>query len=186
MISENNFLQPDSGAAHVLMKNKELYLTYLKDRYNEELARFDLTENKCQKFLGAITILLGVMTSAVGWGNDILLNPDTPIAWAIVVLIFLAFFAMVWALVFAMSALEIRPFSAVPKKDETLKLFHGKIENDCFIDELIQAYQLVLPSFAEDMKKKTDDIKKMYEAIQITGVCMFFVFLYGFCKVVFA
>jgi len=59
MTDEESSPQPGDSLARAVMANKELYLAYLKDRYNEELARFDLTENKCQKFLGAITILLG-------------------------------------------------------------------------------------------------------------------------------
>ncbi len=44
-------------------------LDYLKDRYNEELARFDHFENKCEKFLIFVTVIIAAVTAFSGLNN---------------------------------------------------------------------------------------------------------------------
>lgn len=40
-------------------------LTYLKDRYKDEQARFDHFENKCAKFLTAVSVVIVALTALV-------------------------------------------------------------------------------------------------------------------------
>lgn len=64
-------------------------ISYLKDRFKEEQARFDHFENKCAKFLTAVSIVIAAVSALAGLKNGILFQLTSPLA----VMIFLSFAA---------------------------------------------------------------------------------------------
>lgn len=53
-------------------------LAYLKDRYKDEQARFDHFENKCAKFLTAVSVVIAALTALVSAKGRVLFTLNAP------------------------------------------------------------------------------------------------------------
>lgn len=62
-------------------------ISYLKDRFKEEQGRFDHFENKCAKFLTAVSIVIAAVSALAGLKNGILFQLENSLG----VLIFISF-----------------------------------------------------------------------------------------------
>lgn len=118
-------------------------INYLKDRFKEEQGRFDHFENKCAKFLTAVSILIVALSALAGFKNGVLFQVSTPLA----VLIFLTFAAAVFCIGcswgHAFSALRISECPSLPSNRPTadyLRIVDAEQQKihiyNCYIDTL--------------------------------------------------
>lgn len=118
-------------------------LAYLKDRYEDEQARFDHFENKCAKFLTAVSVVIAALTaivSAKGSGLFALYGP-----WDVIALgcFTAAAICVVCSWGHALSALRIRDCPTLPSSRETVEWLraadtsgHQQHAYNCYIDTL--------------------------------------------------
>lgn len=118
-------------------------ISYLKDRFKEEQGRFDHFENKCAKFLTAVSIVIAAVSALAGLKNGVLFQVTSPLA----VLIFLSFAAAAicvacsWG--HAFSALRISECPSLPSSRGTaeyLRVVEPEQQKihiyNCYIDTL--------------------------------------------------
>jgi hypothetical protein len=118
-------------------------ISYLKDRFKEEQARFDHFENKCAKFLTAVSIVIAAVSALAGLKNGILFQVGSPLG----VLIFISFAAAAICVIcswgHALSALRISDCPSLPssrRAAEYLLAVDSEQQKlhiyNCFIDTL--------------------------------------------------
>ncbi|MDY7560458.1 MULTISPECIES: hypothetical protein [unclassified Pseudomonas] len=118
-------------------------LTYLKDRYKDEQARFDHFENKCAKFLTAVSIVIVALTALVSAKGKVIFALHGPLD----VLAFGSFIAAAFCVVcswgHALNALRIRDCPSLPSSRETAEWMKNAAPNaykqhlfNCYIDTL--------------------------------------------------
>lgn len=118
-------------------------LAYLKDRYKDEQARFDHFENKCAKFLTAVSVVIAALTALVSAKGRVLFTLDGP--WDFIALgcFFAAAFCVVCSWGHALSALRIRDCPTLPYSRQTVEWMkaadapdHQQHVYNCYIDTL--------------------------------------------------
>jgi hypothetical protein len=118
-------------------------ISYLKDRFKEEQGRFDHFENKCAKFLTAVSIVIAAVSALAGLKNGILFQVSSPLG----VMIFLSFAAAASCITcswgHAFSALRISECPSLPSNRPTADYLrivdseHQKLHiYNCYIDTL--------------------------------------------------
>ncbi|NJJ56226.1 hypothetical protein [Pseudomonas sp. B14(2022)] len=118
-------------------------ISYLKDRFKEEQGRFDHFENKCAKFLTAVSIVIAAVSALAGLKSGILFQLTSPLS----LVIFLSFAAAAicvacsWG--HAFSALRISECPSLPSSRGTAEYLliveadHQKLHiYNCYIDTL--------------------------------------------------
>lgn len=94
-------------------------ISYLKERFKEEHGRFDHFENKCAKFLTAVSIVIAAVSALAGLKNGILFQVTSPLG----VMIFLSFIAAAMCVTcswgHAFSALRISECPSLPSSRGT-------------------------------------------------------------------
>ncbi|AZF32260.1 hypothetical protein C4J89_2785 [Pseudomonas sp. R4-35-07] len=94
-------------------------ISYLKDRFKEEHDRFDHFENKCAKFLTAVSIVIAAVSALAGLKNGILFQVSSPLG----LMIFLSFAAAAFCVTcswgHALSALRISECPSLPSSRRT-------------------------------------------------------------------
>lgn len=134
-------------------------ISYLKDRFKEEQGRFDHFENKCAKFLTAVSIVIAALSALAGLKNGLLFQVTSPFA----ALIFISFAATAicvacsWG--HAFSALRICDCPSLPSSRKTAEyLLAVDAEQQklhiykCYIDTIEKL------QFAIDAKSKPLDL----------------------------
>ncbi|MEG0631525.1 MAG: hypothetical protein RR517_03220 [Pseudomonas sp.] len=118
-------------------------ISYLQNRFKDEQSRFDHFENKCAKFLTAVSIVIAALSALAGLKNGLLFQLSSPIS----VLIFCSFAAAAicigcsWG--HAFSALRISDCPALPSSRVTAEYLRNVNAEqqqlhiyNCYIDTL--------------------------------------------------
>ncbi len=75
------------------MNNVEIAYNYAKASLDNEFKTFDSLDNKANKFLGLVTLGIGIVVSLSGWGIDIFLPlSDATSCLSVFILFLLVFF----------------------------------------------------------------------------------------------
>lgn len=118
-------------------------LTYLKDRYKDEQARFDHFENKCVKFLTAVSVVIAALTALVSAKGRVLFTLNTPPDFIALGCFFAAAICVVCSWGHALSALRIRDCPTLPSSRQTVEWMkavdtsaHQQHLYNCYIDTL--------------------------------------------------
>lgn len=133
-------------------------ISYLKERFKEEQGRFDHFENKCAKFLTAVSIVIAALSALAGLKNGIIFHGGSPLG----MLIFLSFAGATICVIcswgHAFSALRISDCPSLPSSRGTAEyLLAVNAEKqklhiyNCYIDTL------------EELKKAIDAKSKPLE-----------------------
>lgn len=133
-------------------------ISYLKERFKEEQGRFDHFENKCAKFLTAVSIVIAAVSALAGLKNGILFQVTSPLG----VMIFLSFVSAAMCVTcswgHAFSALRISECPSLPSSRGTaeyLRIVEPEQQKihiyNCYIDTL------------EELKKAIDAKSKPLE-----------------------
>ena len=94
-------------------------LLYIKERYNEEILRFESIENKCTRFLTIITIIIASFGAVLGYQNSQLFNPSTPIEYIALFAGLFAILCLACAFGHLLSSLKINSSIVVPRGTQT-------------------------------------------------------------------
>jgi hypothetical protein len=94
-------------------------LSYIKERYNEEVIRFESIENKSTRFLTLITIMIASFGAILGYQNAQLFNPETAIEYIILLAALFAIFSLTCAFGHLLLSIKIRSSIVVPRGIET-------------------------------------------------------------------
>ncbi|MEH6800466.1 MAG: hypothetical protein V7681_14335 [Halopseudomonas sabulinigri] len=136
----------------------EKTIRYLQDRFKEEQGRFDHFENKCAKFLTAVSIVIVGLSALAGFKSGALFQPSSPIAvWMLLTFIAAAIcIACSWG--HALSALRINDCPSLPSSRATAEYLLSVSDEqkkrhiyNCYIDTL------------EEFKKAIDEKSKPLE-----------------------
>ncbi|MCQ2991863.1 hypothetical protein NLO72_21895 [Pseudomonas tremae] len=118
-------------------------ISYLKDRFKEEQARFDQVENKGAKFFTAVSVLVAGLSALAGLKNGVLFQVHTPLAFLTFVAFSVAAFAITCAWGHALSALSIKAYPNLPSSRQTAEYLNAVDEDarkahlyNCYIDTL--------------------------------------------------
>ncbi|WP_194575691.1 hypothetical protein [Vibrio anguillarum] len=146
----------------------ELAYDYAKVALEQELKRFDSLDNKANKFLGLISVALGLLVSVIGWGFDKYFPPETASQCWIVFIMFLTIFGLVLAWSHLFQSIRV---AAIP----SLKLDNSVCKKLCSDDSdkitlIIETYHDLLQRHKEAMITKESFIEKSYRCISFSGV----------------
>lgn len=166
------------------MVTRDHTLDYLKDRYNEELARFDHFESKCEKFLISVTIIIAAITALSGLNNGAIFHPKNPISWINLVVFILGSIAIFCSWLHALSALRVGDYSIMPRSRATAKYLNAVDEADAK-DHVYNCYVDTLEKVAVQLDGKSKQLEFAYEELLISGICLFVVFALTVCMEIF-
>jgi len=118
-------------------------LDYLKDRYKDEQARFDHFENKCAKFLTAVSVVIAALTALVSAKGRVLFTLNGPLDFIALGCFLAAVFCVVCSWGHALSALRIRDCPTLPSSRATVEWMKAADASgyqqhvyNCYIDTL--------------------------------------------------
>jgi hypothetical protein len=147
-------------------------LEFLKDRYNEELSRFQHLEDKCAKFLTVVTIILGAVTAIGRIDTGRIFHPDS--AWEAVTLLL-----FVWGVIFivcawgnALNAIRIIDSAIVPNNRETANwLLEQETENSAN-EHIIKCYMDAIESLGDQLANKAEKLERAFTSIIASAACL--------------
>ncbi|WP_282167612.1 hypothetical protein [Shewanella japonica] len=156
--------------------SEELAYDYAKITLEQELRRFDSLDNKANKFLGFISVFLGVLVSLVGWGFDKFFPPVTVMQCCIVFLLFLIVFSLSLAWHYLFKSLKVAEMPTL-KLDNVVCETLCKFEPDN-ISNIITSYKELLSVHKTAMVKKVEYVESAYNCISfgaiVTLITVFF------------
>ncbi len=152
----------------------DLAISYLKDRYNEELARFDHFENKCAKFLTFVSLIIVTVTALCGFKNGVVFHPKTPIDWLVLIVFCFGALSIAASWGHALSALQIGDFSVLPKGKATAEYLIS-VDESVANKHIYQCYVDVLEKMNNQLNQKSRPLQLAYEELVISAVCLCFV-----------
>ncbi|PRQ63260.1 hypothetical protein [Vibrio sp. V01_P9A10T6] len=155
----------------------ELAYSYAMMALDQELKRFDSLDNKANKFLGLISVVLGVLVSVIGWGFDKFFPPVTAMQCWVVFLLFLIISNLSLAWHYLFKSIKVSDFP-------TLKLDRNVSSTLCDFEEeniktIIISYQELLSEHKSVMLVKEYYVEKAYKCISygamLTLMALFFI-----------
>ncbi|WP_095055577.1 hypothetical protein [Pseudomonas sp. Irchel s3b2] len=94
-------------------------IRYLQDRFKEEQGRFDHFENKCAKFLTAVSIVIVALSALAGFKNGVLFQATSPFAMLILLNFIVCAICIACSWGHAFSALRICDCPSLPSNRQT-------------------------------------------------------------------
>ncbi|MBC3767284.1 hypothetical protein [Neptunicella marina] len=143
-------------------------LDYLKDRYAEELSRFNHFETKCSKFLTFITGIIGGMTAFASFTKETLLMPETPIGWIQLLLFCLSLFIAICAWGHSLLALRIGKCPILPKSKVAASYINRVSETER-IEYIYECYVDTLELLTEEIDKKSHNLELAYSELTMSA-----------------
>lgn len=159
-------------------------LDYLKDRYNEELARFDHFENKCEKFLTFVTVIIAAVTAFSGLNNGAIFHPKNPLSWISLFVFIMGSLAIVCSWGHALSALRVGDYSVMPRSRATAEYLNAVDEADAK-EHVYNCYVDTLEKVAVQLEGKSTQLELAYEELVISAICLGFVCFLTACMEIF-
>lgn len=159
-------------------------LDYLKDRYNEELARFDHFENKCEKFLTFVTVIIAAVTAFSGLNNGAVFHPKNPLSWINLFVFIMGSVAIVCSWGHALSALRVGDYSVMPRSRATAEYLNAVDEADAK-EHVYNCYVDTLEKVAVQLDGKSTQLELAYEELVISAICLGFVCFLTACMEIF-
>ncbi|KPN91947.1 hypothetical protein [Pseudomonas nunensis] len=143
-------------------------ISYLKDRFKEEQARFDQIENKSAKFFTAVSILIAGLSALASMKNGVLFQLRSPLS----VITFLAFaiaaaaIACAWA--HALSSLSIKAYPNLPSNRETAEYLKA-VDEEGYQVHLYNCYTDTLELLKASIDEKSKPLSLAYGEITIAA-----------------
>lgn len=116
-------------------------IEYVKDRYNEEQARFKHVEDKCSKLLTFLTVIISVLAAIASIKNSSLFSPTQYMEWVLLGLFCLTIFCTFCAWGHALLALKVGKCPSIPVNSESSQYVKNADEADrdlyifdCYVD----------------------------------------------------
>jgi len=141
-------------------------ISYLKDRFKEEQARFDQVESKSAKFFTAVSVLVAGLSALAGLKNGIIFQTHTPLAVLAFVAFAVAAFAIACAWGHALSALSIKAYPNLPSNRETAE-YLKVVDEDAQKRHLYNCYVDTLEILKAAIDEKSKPLGFAYQEITI-------------------
>lgn len=141
-------------------------ISYLKDRFKEEQARFDQVENKSAKFFTAVSVLVAGLSALASLKNGVLFQTQTPLAALAFVAFAVAAFAIACAWGHALSALRIESYPCMPSSRQTTEYLKA-VEEGAQKVHLYNCYIDTIESFKAAIDEKSKPLDLAYQEITI-------------------
>jgi hypothetical protein len=143
-------------------------LEYLKDRYQEEQARFNHFESKCSNMLGFLTGLIGALTVYGGYSKDILFKLDSLVNYVLLSLFLFSIFCVICAWGHSLLAIKIGDCPILPKSKEAANYI--KMSDDEDREEYIfKCYVDTLKELSEAIDEKSINLIHAYEELTLSA-----------------
>jgi hypothetical protein len=146
-------------------------LDYLKDRYNEEQARFDHFENKCSRFLTFVTIIIAAITTISGLKNGAIFHPQSFFETLIFLLFIIGAIAIISSWGQALSALKIGECATMPNNKDAAQYLKD-VDGDDASSYIFKCYVDTIDALSKDIKTKADKLKIAYSDLILSAWCL--------------
>jgi hypothetical protein len=152
----------------------DIILDYLKDRYNEEIARFEHLEDKCSKFFTSVNLIIAAVTALAGFNKGKIFHDESAIGILTLVLFGLGAFCITCAWVHAFKSLQIADSTVMPRTRETAQYLLSKVEDDSHVNQyLYECYVDTLDLLGLELRTEADRLQRAYTCILASGFCLF-------------
>ncbi|GAA0301039.1 hypothetical protein GCM10009128_20230 [Psychrosphaera haliotis] len=143
-------------------------LSYIKERYNEEILRFESIENKCTRFLTIITIIIASFGAILGYQNSQLFNPKNPIEYITLSAGLLAIFSLACAFGHLLLSLKINSSIVVPRGTQTSEWLKNQ-ESEPAQSYIYDCYSNAVVKQSDFNSDKLKPLKLAYEELVIAA-----------------
>jgi len=143
-------------------------INYARERYVEELARFDHLEEKSGKFLGTLTIAIGVFSVLAGSYLEAAGRPSDSSDWVTLIALVVTFAAMASAWGHVLAVLRLKTVDVAAKRPEAIAYIRNNqaVARDEYI---LRCYSETTQRIAKDLEEKERDLKIAYDDIVFSG-----------------
>lgn len=139
-------------------------LSYLKQRYGEEQARFKHMEDKCAKFVSFLTIVIAAITATAGLKSGVVFSPEGILGWSRVVLLILAGFTACCAWGHSLLSLRIGDSPVMPLGRSTAEYLRDA-SNDEAQAHLFNCYVHTIEQLTAQINEKARYLEFAYQEI---------------------
>lgn len=151
-------------------------IEYLKDRYNEELARFTQLETKCSSLLTFISIVIGVVSAIAGFKSDKLFQITSTLEFLRLFVFIVAFISIFSSWAYCLIAIKIGDYPTLPRNRQTaeyLKQVGARLRNkhiyNCYVD--------TIEKLISEIDNKAKYLEHAYTSLSISAALIFFLAL---------
>jgi len=157
-----------------LQKYKELYDFSIK-LLNDEQERFVRLDEKASRYLSVLTLLFGLYVFFAQWliAEKRLLRPASYLDWALLLVMFLAFVAILVAWYLTFSVLRIHLLERVVLDQETIDYFDG----NTLIDVYYGTAKGLATAFARNAQATDRKSEKLAWSYRMIKVCVLLLIL---------
>lgn len=143
-------------------------LDYLKDRYQEELNRFNHFETKCSKMLTFLTGIIGALTAFGGYAKEALFKLETPMDYIQMLLFIFSVFCAVCAWGHSLLAIKIGDSPILPKSQEAANYINQCGERER-VEYIFNCYVDTLKTLSKAIDEKSVNLTHAYEELTISA-----------------
>lgn len=159
---------------------REEAISYIKDRYNEEQARFNHFEEKCGRLVTLLTVTIAALGGLVGFKKDNIFTPCTELDMVILILCLLSFFVLSCAWGHSLLALKVGECPVAAKSRDNAEYLVNASKEDA-IKQIFECYVNPTGELAEVINTKTQNLEHAYNELSIGAwlVAIFSILLIG-------
>lgn len=143
-------------------------LGYLKERYDEEQARFAQLEEKCSRLLTLLSILIAALGSFAIVKSPLVLPPTSEIQWIAVIVFAGATLSLICAWGHTLLALKIEHRPTMPSSAETAAYLKESSEEESN-QHLFNCYVDTLEKLAGVINRKAKNVELAYGELTISA-----------------
>ncbi|AFN77562.1 hypothetical protein PSJM300_07440 [Stutzerimonas stutzeri DSM 10701] len=145
-----------------------IVLDYLKNRYEEEQARFDHFENKCAKIITFITIIIAAITAIAGINKGAIFHPINEIEWLVLISFLVGSFSVSCAWGHSLLALRISEYPTLPRNRATAE-YLTVVEDKLKHEHLLNCYTGTLAELSDAINAKCKNLELAYQELTISA-----------------
>ncbi len=159
---------------------REEAISYIKDRYNEELARFTHFEEKCGRLVALLTVTIAALGGLVGFKKDNIFSPCTELDWVVLVVCLLSFFILSCAWGHSLLALKVGDCPVAAKSRDNAEYLVSASQEDS-IKQIFECYVNTTSELSEVINTKAKNLEHAYNELSIGAwlVAIFSILLIG-------
>lgn len=158
------------------MVTNEHALTYIKERYKDELQRLKDVEDKSIKLTSLLSILIAALGTGLGINREPLISPTSAIDWVLISLSVFIFIFLISSWSNALLAIKIGYFPIVPHNREALEYINEAEKEDCE-EYIIRCHIDTIELLSFEIEKKVDALLHCYEDLTISALLAFILFI---------
>jgi len=144
-------------------------IDYARERYVEEMARFDFLEDKSSRFLGMLTIAIGGFSVLAGWYLEAVGKPQDLSDWFTMATLIVTFASLAYAWSYVLAALKLQTVDVATRSPEAIE--HIKNSSSAVRDDFIlSCYADTVQKIAKTLEEKERDLGRAFKGIVFSGV----------------